>query len=109
MHPDCSSDCTCSKRGYQRAYLEAAELVFRLPPGALKRTLTLRANGGRRLPPTPRVGDDPNYKEALAYLTGPPLSYKALEAKIMLSGTSGTVEERLTQALQGIDKTSESL
>ena len=97
MHPDCGGSCGC----YQRAFAEAARLIWRMPPAAASRTFKLRAGGGG---PTSKVkvareSDNAEYQEALAYLTGP-LGFKAFDAKLRLSGSSGTVEERLAHALR---------
>ena len=96
MHPDCGFSCAC----YQRAYREAAGMLYGKPVGSLYRTFKLRANGATPapLPKIAKVSEDPVYQEALAYLRS--LGFGVVEAKLKLNATKGTVAERIEQALK---------
>lgn len=98
-HEDCGENCACSRRAWD----EAGRLVWKMPTAAFSKRAKTWANGGE--PPKPKekpAPPEPAEEEALQALER--LQFTAREAREALRGTTGTVEERVQQALKVSDR-----
>ena len=90
MHEDCQSrDCPC----FKRARLDCAAAIE-----AVARSWSHMAKGGHRTP----KGDPVDNDEACQVLMG--MGYGSREAWQAVKGTTGTLEERVAQALRASDR-----
>lgn len=98
-------ECPCSIRGAREAYAEAAKFVWKVSTAAACAVFKKRAAGGKlpdpKVPKPPPPPPDPVEEDALQALLG--LNFKDREAREALTGTAGTVEERVQQALKVSD------
>ena len=94
MHPDCQSrDCACYLRGREDGFADAGAQVI-----AVGNSIAKRGAGGHRTP----KGDPVDNDEACQVLMG--MGYGSREAWQAVKGTTGTLEERVAQALRAADR-----